>query len=209
MNKVCNKCNINKEIKDYEVRTDTNKCRNSCKLCMAKQRKDRRESNLELYKNRDKEYYIKNKTKINKRSNAYREKNKDKLNTYAVNYRDTHRSSIRKKDREFYNNNKSSICKVKSEYRKRVKHTSGYIITQRIKSAKRRALKLNATPSWSESEKIKVLYEKSVWLESLTGLKYNVDHIIPLQNESVCGLHVWWNLQILESKLNFSKGNKY
>lgn len=73
---------------------------------------------------------------------------------------------------------------------------------------KRRAAKLKATPSWSQDEKIAVLYEKAKWLEQLTGKKYHVDHIIPLQGENVCGLHVWENLQILEKKLNIRKSNK-
>jgi len=74
---------------------------------------------------------------------------------------------------------------------------------------KRKAFKINATPNWSEGDKIKIVYEKAKWLESLTGLKYHVDHIIPLNNKNVCGLHVWNNLQILEDKLNMSKNNKF
>jgi len=80
---------------------------------------------------------------------------------------------------------------------------------ERYRANKRRAKKYNATPSWSQEDKIKVLYEKAKWLESLTGFKYHVDHIIPLQGENVCGLHVWENLQILESRLNISKSNKF
>jgi hypothetical protein len=73
---------------------------------------------------------------------------------------------------------------------------------------KRRAAKVNATPSWSEDNKISVIYEKAKWLESLTGLTYHVDHVIPLQGKNVCGLHVWANLQILEKKINIAKSNK-
>ena len=54
-----------------------------------------------------------------------------------------------------------------------------------------------------------MLYEKAKWLEGLTGLKYDVDHIIPLQNKNVCGLHVWENLQILEKGINCMKSNKF
>jgi predicted CoA-binding protein len=39
----------------------------------------------------------------------------------------------------------------------------------------------------------------------------DVDHIIPLnpKDQSVCGLHCWANLQILDKSLNLIKGSKY
>ena len=100
--------------------------------------------------------------------------------------------------------------KTKSEYRKKFRKENKERLAplERYRANKRRAMKYNATPSWSQDDKIAVLYEKAKWLESLTGLKYHVDHIIPLQGKNVCGLHVWENLQILEMKLNISKSNK-
>ena len=45
-------------------------------------------------------------------------------------------------------------------------------------------------------------------MTSQTGIKHEVDHIIPLQSPFVCGLHVEYNLQVITAKMNRSKGNK-
>ena len=72
-------------------------------------------------------------------------------------------------------------------------------------TAKRRATKLNATPAWytTEKKRIKFLYTTA----QLSGLQ--VDHIIPLQHELVCGLHTLDNLQLLTPEENKSKSNNF
>jgi len=71
----------------------------------------------------------------------------------------------------------------------------------KAKDAKRRALKLKAIPKFANLDKIKEIYKNC-------PKGYHVDHIIPLNNPIVCGLHVEWNLQYLSAKENCSKGNK-
>lgn len=41
-----------------------------------------------------------------------------------------------------------------------------------------------------------------------TGIRYSVDHIIPLKNNKVCGLNVPWNIQVIPLADNILKGNK-
>lgn len=69
-------------------------------------------------------------------------------------------------------------------------------------TAKRRAIKAAAIPSWANMEKIKDIY-----LNCPEG--YHVDHIVPLQGKYVCGLHVETNLQYLTIEENLSKGNTF
>lgn len=78
-------------------------------------------------------------------------------------------------------------------------------------NALRRANLKNASPPWLSAEHkegIKQLYKLAQKFEKTFGLKYHVDHIVPLNGDNVCGLHVPWNLQILESKMNLKKSNK-
>ena len=80
------------------------------------------------------------------------------------------------------------------------------------REAKRRAAKLQRTPKWLTKEHYKQMadmYTKAQWLTEQTGVKYNVDHIIPLQGDNVSGLHVPWNLQVITAAENFSKGSKF
>jgi hypothetical protein len=73
----------------------------------------------------------------------------------------------------------------------------------------RRARKLNQTPLWSETLLIKELYKKAARLSKSTGIKYEVDHIFPLNSPSGSGLHCISNLRIITKTENSSKSNKW
>ena len=78
-------------------------------------------------------------------------------------------------------------------------------------TAKRHAAKMQALPKWlskQQMDEIKALYIKANKLTKETGILWTVDHIIPLQGVGVRGLHVPWNLQLLEGSKNYSKHNK-
>ena len=69
--------------------------------------------------------------------------------------------------------------------------------------ARRRTGKLQRTPLWADHAKIEAIYAEA----ASKGL--HVDHIIPLQNPLVSGLHVHNNLQLLTKAENSSKSNKF
>lgn len=67
-----------------------------------------------------------------------------------------------------------------------------------------------ATPKWlTDDDKwmIREIYNLRALRDKLTGIKWHVDHEIPLKGKFVCGLHVPTNLQVLTGADNVRKGN--
>lgn len=86
------------------------------------------------------------------------------------------------RDREYYEANKERSYAQRDAYRRRCKE---------------------AMPAWADRRAILDIYKEAKRL----GL--SVDHIVPLHNPEVCGLHVPWNLQIMSLADNIRKGNKH
>ncbi len=72
----------------------------------------------------------------------------------------------------------------------------------------RKALK-QAMPKWTDYAGIRRMYEECIRLSDQMGLEFEVDHIIPIHNKNVCGLHVPDNLKVVSHSLNKIKGNKF
>ena len=59
------------------------------------------------------------------------------------------------------------------------------------------------------SKDTEIIYKRCAELNKGSSEKLVVDHIIPLVNENICGLHCPENLQIIPLKQNSSKRNKF
>lgn len=84
----------------------------------------------------------------------------------------------------------------------------------RVKANKIRyeARLIRSTPGWLTAEDwsyMNALYDHAVFLTKQTGIKYQVDHVVPLNGKMVTGLHVPANLQILTQAENVAKSNRY
>jgi hypothetical protein len=79
----------------------------------------------------------------------------------------------------------------------------------------RRAEKLQAIPPWADRKLIAEFYLEAQRLTSETGIKHQVDHIVPYKGVSddgvhvVCGLHCEANLRVVTAFENLSKSNRW
>lgn len=125
---------------------------------------------------------------------------------YQKEYRATPNATLARKERRQTIKEKQRIKEWEQQDRKENpgKYTA--------KHNKRRAAKLKRMPPWLSSDQFIKMNDIYVLKNSLSikhNEKYEVDHIIPLQGENVSGLHVPWNLQILNKFENLKKSNSF
>lgn len=164
--------------------------------------------------------YAQNKELILKRNASWRQNNKGKISQIHDEYYKQNRQHILEYGKKWRKENSERYKLIVQEWqirnidRVKIKHKEWSANNRDRRNAieaTRRCAKLNATPSWLNSEdlmRIDCFYLAAKCITKFAGIKIEVDHIIPLKGKNVRGLHVPWNLQLLPSHINKSKGNK-
>ena len=122
-----------------------------------------------------------------------------------------------KAKREYYARNKQAVIaraqardtKTVTGYKTAYKERNPDLYKELVSLRRRRFRQ--ATPKWLSAEQkleIRLKYRLAIELSRRTGVRHAVDHIVPLQGENVCGLHVPWNLEVLTQDENLKKSNK-
>ncbi len=126
------------------------------------------------------------------------------LHQYKQRY-EANKDQISDFHKQYYDNNKDRLLTKNKQWRDNNPDIMVLYDRNRKVNLKR------AIPGWYEEDLIKLLYLKRDELNKLWGIKLEVDHIIPLnpRDNSVCGLHCWHNLQLLDRSLNRSKHANY
>jgi 23S rRNA maturation-related 3'-5' exoribonuclease YhaM len=120
----------------------------------------------------------------------YTQANVEKENALKKKWAENNSEKVKAARKKWKNNN---IGKVKAD------------------KARRKEYVKKATPKWLspfQLEVIETIYMMAELRTKMFGIKYNVDHIIPLRGENVCGLNVPWNLETITEEENLKKGNK-
>lgn len=70
-------------------------------------------------------------------------------------------------------------------------------------------LKRKAIPAWANKGSVEQAYRVAALLRLVTGVEYQVDHIVPLRHPLVCGFHCEANLRVVPLRTNLTKSNRY
>lgn len=202
----CTKCMILKKKEEFDVHKGMKDgLQPSCRICKREANRLSYYRHKEAAQKRAKKIYDKNREVILSQKKQYFLLKKNEIGQKKKKYYEQNKEKILSQRHEYYEQNKESLKEYKKEYRKNNVGKCNAL------SAKKYARKTQSTPKWLTKEQldqINEFYIKAKILELETGIKYQVDHIIPIRGKTVCGLHVPWNLQILTAEENNRKRNK-
>lgn len=117
----------------------------------------------------------------------WRANNKEKMHAYKMAYQERNRDLQNKRIADWKAKNQHKVLSY---------------------THKRNSIKRNSMPSWYGEFDDFVMEEAADLAkrrEVATGIKWNIDHMIPLASKTACGLHWHKNIQVIPEKLNLNK----
>lgn len=136
------------------------------------------------------------------RTIASRKKKPEKYRAYSRQLRARDLEAARAKGREWSKRNPNTPATQR-------KYRETHADTVLAKNAARRAKMLRAMPPWVDKGEIAKIYRLCREITKSTGVKHVVDHIVPLNNPLVSGLHCVANLRIIPHSDNNKKRNLF
>lgn len=136
--------------------------------------------------------------------NEWSRKNREKFEATATEDQKAERSARAAKASRDYRERHLAACQERQRlYRQRNPHK---IAEYRVKYKEAVS---RAHVDWADDDEIRDIYLARDRAKAESGIDFAVDHIIPLTNNKVCGLHVLWNLRIVTKSENSKKHNSF
>lgn len=199
--KTCTNCGVVKQLDQFSPLSN-GKPRPACKRCMADAVREWRKKNRDKVIAQKRRAYYRDPARKIQSIREWRAKNPEKYKAQIQKSSRTEKSLARLRAWK-----QSLTTEQKREYDRldRMRNAN------RIRAATRKyqARKRLAVPQWANHNAIKNIYAAASLMEIETGITHEVDHVVPLVSDIVCGLHWEGNLQILTMLENRSKGNSH
>ena len=187
--KICTRCRLEKAATEFHKNNKV-KCGlfNYCKACASMAALSWNKAHHDRYKENHARWKV---------------AHPEKVKAWKSNWHTNNKEIMLKQSREWAKNNPE---KRKASHKRW--HLANPDWTNANK-ALRRAKEFNATPKWANKFFMQEAYALAKLRTKVMGFKWEVDHIIPLRNKYVCGLHCEQNLQVIPQTLNRQKNNHY
>jgi hypothetical protein len=128
-------------------------------------------------------------------SGASNKRHEDRVKAYAREYKQRPEVKARESERANARYHAEPKRKYTANRKWRIKNPGGHILGR-------------AVPRWADANTIAELYKARDAACDLFGVPIEVDHIVPLRSNKVCGLHCEGNLQLLPAVVNAAKSNR-
>ena len=158
---------------------------------------------LEVRRRYRKEYAAKNRERAYELVKKWRSENPELWAQQRKRYEAKYPHKKQERTAKWQKRHPEQYAKISKESRNK---NRGVVLANK---AKYRAAKRMRVPAWLNKGQRFEMVCVYVYCNALRriGLDYEVDHVVPLQGETVSGLHVPWNLQVIPRKENRAKSN--
>lgn len=181
--KSCTRCGSEKPLAEFYT-NGKNGLHTRCKECCRQEAKARRLDD----------------PRVIERERSLSEDAREKRRAACRAYYDKNKDRRKEQERQRYARDSGRIKAAVSAYRRE------NLPKVMALNGKRRSAQKRATPAWADMDVIASLYALASIYRGATGDDFHVDHIVPLNGRTVCGLHVESSLAVIPAAENLRKG---